>query len=99
MSDFLQNAYVFLWAILAIVIFAAALKSQKSTRAMAFVLSLFFVFMTIWYGLRSFGGYAMFEGTMGIIFKAVLGIFLAALVIIYLISKRKSRSDDKNDSL
>jgi hypothetical protein len=50
----------------------------------------FFIFMTIWYGLRTFAGYPMFEGTLNIIFRCILGGFLVALGLIYwFIRKRK----------
>lgn len=46
--------------------------------------------MTVWYALNTFAGYDMFNGTAGIIFKAVLVAFLAAFVGFYVLSKRKS---------
>lgn len=89
MSNFMQNIYVYLWAALAILMFATAIKNRKSFGAMAFVLALFFVFMTVWYGLRTFGGYAMFDGILGIVFKAVMAVFLVCLVAAYLIYRKK----------
>lgn len=97
MSNFLQNAYVYLWAVLAVLMFATAIKNRKTFGAIASVLAIFFVFMTVWYGLRTFGGYAMFDGTMGIVFKAVLGIFAIILVAAYLIYRKKSQSKSDND--
>ena len=61
------------------------------------MLALFFVFMTVWYGLRTFGGYPMFEGTPGIIFKAVLGVFAVILVIAYLIYRKKILNQNGKD--
>ncbi len=87
MGEFLQYAYVFLWAILAILMFATGFKQG----AFAFVLSLFFVFMTVWYALRAFGNYPMFEGTLGLVFRCVLGGFLALLILVYILSKRKKQ--------
>lgn len=97
MSDFLQNIYVYLWAVLAILMFATAVKNRKTFGAIALVLALFFVFMTVWYGLRTFGGYAMFEGTPGIIFKAVLGVFAVILVIAYLFYRKKILNQNGKD--
>lgn len=98
MSNFLQNAYVYLWGALAILMFATAVKNRRTFGAIAFVLALFFVFMTVWYGLRTFGGYAMFDGNLGIIFKAVLGIFAIFLVAAYLIYRKKQLNQgDSND--
>lgn len=97
MGDFLQNIYVYLWAVLAILMFATAVKNRKAFGATALVLALFFVFMTVWYGLRTFGGYAMFDGTPGIIFKAVLGVFAVILVIAYLIYRKKILNQNGKD--
>ena len=97
MGDFLQNLYVYLWAVLAILMFATAVKNRKTFGATALVLALFFVFMTVWYGLRTFGGYPMFEGTPGIIFKAVLGVFAVILVIAYLIYRKKILNQNGKD--
>lgn len=92
MGDFIQNFYVYLWGILAVLTFIVALKSRKGTKAMAFGMVFFFVFMTVWYGLRTFGGYAMFDGTLGIVFKIILGVFLAILLVTYFVSKKSSRN-------
>lgn len=92
MSDFIQNIYVYLWGVLAILMFAVAAKNRKTFGAMALVLALFFVFMTVWYGLRTFGGYEMFEGSLGIIFRVVMGVFLIFLIIAYLIYRKKSQN-------
>ena len=96
MSDFLQNFYVYLWAALAVLMLGISIKYKGSTRATGLVLTIFFVFMTVWYGLRSFGGIAMFDGALGIIFKVILGVFLAALVIIYLVSRHIGNKSDKD---
>ena len=92
MNDFIQNIYVYLWGVLAILMFAVAAKNRKTFGAMALVLALFFVFMTVWYGLRTFGGYEMFEGSLGIIFRVVMGVFLIFLIIAYLIYRKKSQN-------
>lgn len=93
MTDFMQNAYVFLWAVLAVYM----LVMHKRIGAVAFVLSGFFAFMTVWFGLRSFAGIAMFDGTLGIIFRCIVGVFLAALILIYILSKYKSKKDDSSN--
>lgn len=81
----MQYAYVFLWAALAVLLFAAGFKQG----AFAFVMSGFFVFMTVWYALRAFGGYPMFDGTLGVVFRCVLGAFLALIILVYFLSKRR----------
>ncbi len=87
MSEFLQYAYVFLWGALAILMFITTFKQG----VIALVPALFFVFMTVWYGLRAFGNYPMFEGTAGIVFRCVLGGFLALFAVVWLIAKRMGK--------
>lgn len=93
----MQNIYVYLWAVLAILMFAISFKNRKTYGAAAFVFALFFVFMTVWYGLRTFGGYAMFEGTLGIIFKIVLGAFAIVLITAYIIYRKKLTNKNNKD--
>ena len=45
--------------------------------------------MTVWYGIRAFGGVAMFDGILGVIFKCVLGAFAAAMAVIWIAKRRK----------
>lgn len=95
MPDFLQNVYVVLWAILAVYMFIM----HKRIGPVAFVLSGFFVFMTAWYGIRAFTNIDMLGGTLGLIFKIVIGVFLAIFVLVYVLSKRKQKKqDDENNS-
>lgn len=93
----MQNIYVFLWAVLAVLMFATGIKNRKTYGAAAFVFALFFVFMTVWYGLRTFGGYAMFDGTLGIIFKIVLGAFAVVLIVAYIIYRKKLNNQNNKD--
>ncbi len=102
MTDFMQNIYVYLWGALALLMFAVAVKNIKSkqtrqTGTGALIMGFFFVFLTIWYGLRTFGGYAMFSGVLGIIFRVILGIMLAAMVLAYFIMKKKRKGSDSAD--
>lgn len=89
----MEYVYVILWGALAVLMFFTG----KKQGALAYVMSLFFVFMTVWYALRAFGGYEMFEGTLGIVFKCVLGVFLALFAAAYFIAKRKNSSRDRDD--
>ncbi len=93
MSEYLQYAYVFVWGILAVLTFIIGVKQG----VYAFVMSAFFVFMTVWYALNSFGNIPMFEGMLGIIFKCVATAFLAAVIVMYFHSKKKSRSENCSD--
>lgn len=81
---FLQYAYVFLWAILAVMVIIVGRKEGL----LAYVIAAFFVFMTVWYGIRAFGGVDMFGGVLGIVFKCILGAFAVALAAIWIIKRR-----------
>ncbi len=83
--SFLNYAYVFLWAALAVMVAVVGRKEGL----LALVMAAFFVFMTVWYGIRAFGGVAMFDGVLGVIFKCVLGAFAAAMAVIWIIKRRK----------
>ena len=85
--EFLNYAYVFLWAILAVMVIVVGRKEGL----LAYVMAAFFVFMTVWYGLRAFGGIAMFDGVLGIVFKCVLGAFAAALAVIWILKRRAGK--------
>lgn len=91
MGEFLQNMYVWLWAALAILMIIVGIKYRHEHQGLlAVLMAVFFIFMTVWYGLRTFAGYPMFEGTLNIIFRCILGGFLVALGLIYwFIRKRK----------
>ena len=58
MADFLQYGYVVLWAALAALTFFIGRKQGL----IGYLLSVFFVFMAVWYGLRAFGGLPVFDG-------------------------------------
>lgn len=92
-SEYLQYAYVFVWGILAVLTFIIGIKQGLY----AFVMSAFFVFMTVWYALNSFGNIPMFEGTLGIIFKCIAIAFLAAVILMYFHSKKKNRTKSSSD--
>ncbi len=81
----MQYAYVFLWAVLAVILFVAGFKQG----AFAFVMSGCFAFMTVWYALRAFWGYPMFNGVLGVVYRCVLGAFLALIILLYFLSKRR----------
>ncbi len=76
--EFLQYATVFLWAALAVLVLVVGRREGL----LAYVMAAFFVFMTVWYALRAFGGIAMFDGVLGIVFKCVLGAFAVALGLV-----------------
>lgn len=86
MTGFMQNVYVILWGMLALLTFAIGIKQK---RAYAFVISACFVFMTVWYALDAYSGIGMFAGTPGFIYKVVLGIFLVLFAGAYILSKRR----------
>ena len=80
----MQYIYVFLWAFLAVMVVIVGRKEGL----LAYVMAAFFVFMTVWYGLRAFGGIAMFEGTLLIVFRWLLGAFAAGLGVIWYLKRR-----------
>ena len=82
--SFLNYAYVFLWAALAVMVAVVGRKEGL----LALVMAAFFVFMTVWYGIRAFGGAAMFDGAPGIVFKCVLGVFAAVLLVVWITKRR-----------
>ena len=85
--EFLQDATVFLWAALAVLVLVVGRKEGL----LAYVMAAFFVFMTVWYALRAFGGVAMFDGVLGIIFKCVLGAFAVALGLVWYFKRRRGK--------
>lgn len=101
MNNFLQDIYVYLWGVLALLMFIIAVKyiRRAETRRVgvyAIVVGAVFVFLSIWYGLRTFGGYQMFDGTFGIIFRIVLGLWLVFVIGFGIYSRKRSR-DNKED--
>lgn len=94
MSDFLQNAYVFLWAILAVYMCTL----YKRIGPVAFITSGFFAFMTVWYGIRAFTSIDTLNGTLGLVFKIVVGVFLVAFIIVYVLSKRKQKKQNQENT-
>ncbi len=87
MSEFLENIYVYLWGALALLTVIVGIKQRA---VYPFIIALFFIFMTIWYGLRTFGEYEMFSGSLGVIFRIVCLVFLAAIVGFYIFYRKKS---------
>ena len=81
---FLDYFYVCLWAALAV---AVAIIGRKEG-LLAVAATAFFVFMAVWYGLRAFGGIQVFDGTPGIVFKVVLGVFAAVLLVVWITKRR-----------
>ena len=98
MGEFLQNMYVWLWAALAILMIIVGIKYRHEHQGLlAVLMAVFFIFMTVWYGLRTFAGYPMFEGTLNIIFRCILGGFLVALgLIIRLLKVGKKAVEDQD---
>ena len=81
----MQIIYVFLWAALGVL----CLFMGKRLGAVAYMLTAFFVFMGVWYGLRAFGGFEVFSGLWGWIFRGILVIFLAAIVSYWLTHRKR----------
>lgn len=94
MSEFLQYACVFLWAALAVLTFFIGRKQGLY----GYLLSVFFVFMAIWYGLRAFGGLPVFEGVAGFIFRGLLIGFLLIIIMLWWKSRKANSKNDTEDS-
>lgn len=84
--DSIKSFYFILWAIIAIYMFVSA----KKLGSLCYLIGGFFSFMTVWYAMNTFSGIAMFEGTVGIVFKCIVGAFLLTFVLIYAIGKYKN---------
>lgn len=101
MTEFLQYVYVYLWGILAVLMFFTGRRQG----AYAYALSAFFVYMTVWYALGTYGDLPVFEGMLGHIFRGVLIVFLGLFIIIYMRSRKSGKPifrhedypQDKND--
>lgn len=93
MADFMQYAYVFLWIILAALTFVIGVRQG----AVGFMLTGFFVFMAVWYGLRAFGGLNVFEGVWIIIFRCVMIAYLILTSAVWIRSKKKQDSENQSD--
>ena len=64
---FIHYFYVFLWAVLAVLCFFIGRKHGL----VGYLLTVFFLFMSVWYGLEAFGGLPVFDGVMGHVFRGV----------------------------
>lgn len=91
----MQYAYVFLWAALAVLTFFIGRRQG----VFGYLLSLFFVFMAIWYGLRAFGNLPVFEGIPGYIFRGLLIGFLIVIVYIWWRSKKNTPQNETEEEL
>lgn len=94
MTDFLQYGAVALWAVLAVLTFIIGRKQG----AVGYMLSVFFVFMAVWYGLRAFGKLPVFDGTVGFIFRAVLTVILFSTIGVWYRIKKKQAEQNKAEA-
>ncbi len=78
----MQSMSVFVWAALAIFVFYT---TGKKDRPLAIAMSGFFVFMAVWYGLRSFAGLDMFGGALGIAFRVIVVTYAVAIIAAWLL--------------
>ena len=62
---FIHYFYVFLWAVLTVLCFFIGRKHGL----VGYLLTVFFLFMSVWYGLEAFGGLPVFDGVMGHVFS------------------------------
>lgn len=90
MQAFFQNGAVFLWAALAVLTFIIGRKQG----AVGYLLSVFFIFMTVWYGLRTFGGLPVFDGAMSYVFRGILLVFLIVIIAVWYRGRKKQAELD-----
>ena len=84
MTQFMQYAYVFLWAAIAVLMFFVGRKHG----VFGYRLSLFCTILIVWYGLRAFGGLPVFDGVPGYIFRGMLIVFLVVIVYMWWRSRK-----------
>ena len=82
---FIHCFYVFLWAVLAVLCFFIGRKHGL----VGYLLTVFFLFMSIWYG-----GLPVFDGVMGHVFRGVLIVFLIVVVFIWYRGRKAQISAD-----
>ncbi len=87
---FIHYFYVFLWAVLAVLCFFIGRKHGL----VGYLLTVFFLFMSVWYGLEAFGGLPVFDGVMGHVFRGVLIVFLIVVVFIWYRGRKAQISAD-----
>lgn len=81
----LGYVYAALWAVIAIYLFAVAIRVNK----ILFLGAGLFTFMAVWWLVNELINVNLFDGMYGIIFRVVMGIVLALFIIFYVISKKK----------
>lgn len=79
MAEFFSYGAVFLWLLLAVLTFLIGRKQG----AAGYLLSLFFLFMTVWYGLKAFFKLPMFDGVLSFVFRGILLVFLAVIILVW----------------
>ncbi|MBQ6387947.1 MAG: hypothetical protein IJH96_04925 [Ruminococcus sp.] len=85
---FLSSLYVFLWVALAIL----CCFTVKKLGVVSYLLTVFFIFMALWYGLNTFGNLPVFEGVWGNVFRGVLIVFFVVIVFIWYRGRKMQRN-------
>lgn len=78
--------YLVLWAGLG----AYCIFMARKLSPILYILGGFFVFMFTWYLINDLTPIDMFGGTLNLVFRGICVVFLAAVVILYVIVKRKN---------
>ena len=79
MAEFFSYGAVFLWLLLAVLTFIIGRRQG----AAGYLLSMFFLFMTVWYGLNAFFKLPMFDGALSFVFRGILLIFLGVIIFVW----------------
>ncbi|MED9969681.1 MAG: hypothetical protein UFA98_06690 [Ruminococcus sp.] len=90
MQEVFQNGAVFLWAALAVLTFLIGRKQG----AVGYLLTVFFIFMAVWYGLRAFAGLPVFDGIMSYVFRGILLVFLLVIILVWYRGRKKQAQTD-----
>ena len=86
---FLQYVYVFLWAALGVL----CVFIGKKHGITGYMTAGLFGFMTIWFGLRAFAGLPMLEGALGVIYRIIMVLFLAAIIAVWYVQRKRRLSE------
>ncbi|MCH5303769.1 MAG: hypothetical protein J1E41_02800 [Ruminococcus sp.] len=79
--------YLVVWGALAIYLIYSARKISP----ILYILGGFFVFMFAWNLINNLTAFDMFAGAYNIVFRGICLVFLAVLVIIYIMIKKKPK--------
>lgn len=87
--EFMDVVYVVMWGLIAVYCFYSAHKLSP----VLYLLGVFFVFMFAWYLINNLIPTDLFSGVYGIVFRCVALAFLIALIVIYIVIKKRQKDE------